>query len=116
MVASMKLKILNIEDAFKLVHKHKHFPTLAHAYALAPHLLDFLLENAHEPELIAPLLDSLLDKLPLNASVMSLLQQKQQLFFSFLRDHKNIRNARGLLRWVGRQLEQLAEPIPSSEV
>lgn len=46
MVATMKLKILNIEESFKAAYRNPHFESISQAYNLAAHLLDFILENS----------------------------------------------------------------------
>jgi len=43
MVASLRLKILNIEESFKDAHRCPHFFQISEAYNLAAYLLDFIL-------------------------------------------------------------------------
>lgn len=61
-VASMQLKILNIEDLLKAVFKNKLYYKCSEAFNLSGHLFQFILENSEEQELILPLLQNLEDR------------------------------------------------------
>jgi hypothetical protein len=110
-VASMTLKILNIEDLLKNVYKNKLFNKCSDAFNLSSHLFQFILENSFEQDLILPLLQSLEDRIMHNQNIFSLIKENKAYFFEVLLDSTSFKSSKMILKWVGKQIENMAGPI-----
>lgn len=116
-IATMKLKILSIEDSIKLGSKHKNFQLCSDALALPEKMLQFILENNSESSLVLPLAELLFERVTMSNRLFAVLKSHRELLKDALKQPNAAKYCRVVLNWVGRQVEKMESlSIPDSWV
>jgi hypothetical protein len=112
LIASMKLRIMNIEESIRSAYKFRDFGKFSDALMLPELLLQFVLEHSRETELVQPLAELLLERVATTCNLQGLFSRNFALLKEALRKAGGSRCTKAVLKWLGRQLEKNSQHPP----